>query len=449
MVTRSSLARSTLACLLVVPLSAAACGEDQGGAPASGAGGSPSADPGGGGSPLGGFGGNGDGGKAGQAEHAGEAGKAASAGGPVAGAAGHERGGMPAQGGVGGQGDAGAAGGGDPQASSHGDPFTIKGAGFGTKPDNNVGNYAFFGRHHLAARFTDFDNAKQAEPATNSRAGWEEHLDGIFPIVTSTDFNAEATASGATVQLAGGPTPSGRWLKRQITQSIRDKYPSNVRLRNWNLWATNEYRPQMYVSVYVNLSKVVEPGKFLRFYFTDAEVPHTNVWTAKLGAQFTARTESSAGGLPGIYADPPAQYVDDTWARFEILADFENDSLAFYADGIQLKDSSRGYDGDLSGWLGKSAKIDYFLLSNTIEMNGEAGEFVGHAMPYLDFSFKRIELADAAVWEQRTRAVVQPPTSWSDGEVSITVNQGPFPDLKGKFLFYLEGTKAIPLGALP
>ncbi|MDC3959953.1 hypothetical protein [Polyangium jinanense] len=333
--------------------------------------------------------------------------------------------------------------------SRHGDDFTIHGTGFGAKVDSNAGDHRFLGKRHLVARFSDFDNATSAEPAENTKEGWRAHLDGIYPILTSTDFNAAATASGATLELSGGPTRSGRWLQRRITQEIRDAYPQNYRLRNWNLWDTNEYHPQMYLSCYVNLSTTEEPGKYFRFYWTDSSVINHNVWTALQGSTLTARAEGSNDGMPGIYADPPASYQDNTWIRYEILADFENDVISFYANGQMLKDASRGYTGEISGWLGTGGKIDYFLLSNTVDMDGDAGEFLGHAMPYLDFSFERIELADAPVWENRTQSVIQVPTRWTDTEIDIVVNQGTFADLSDKHLFLLKGMTATYLGPLP
>lgn len=331
---------------------------------------------------------------------------------------------------------------------SHGSRYTIQAANLGSKADHNVGNYRYQGQRHLLARFSDFDNAGAATPAANTKAGWQAHLDGIYPILTSTDFNALATASGATVEASGGVTPSGRWLKRRITQGVRDQFPSNYRLRNWNLWDTRGYQAQMYFTGYVNLSSINAPGKYYRFYWTDSSNANNNVWTAKEGGSMTARAEGANTGVPGIYSDAPVRYQSNTWVRYEILADFANDRVSFYADGKPLMDTSRGYTGVNTGWLGVGGKLDYFLLNNTVEMDGEAGEFVGHAMPYLDFSFKRIELADAADWSRRTDAVVQVPTRWANGSVDIVVNQGRFANLEGKHLFLLDGMQATYLGPL-
>ncbi|EJE51922.1 hypothetical protein containing chitin-binding domain type 3 [Acidovorax sp. CF316] len=331
---------------------------------------------------------------------------------------------------------------------AHGRPYSIIGSSLGSKADHNAGGYTFFGQRHLLARFTDFGSATGQAPAANTKAAWRTHLDGIYPILTSTDFNAQATESGATLELSGGTTPSGRWLKRSITQATRDRYPSSYRLRNWNLWDTNAYYPQMYYTGYINLSTIDAPGKYLRFYWTDSSNPNRNVWTAKEGGSLTARAEGANTGVPGIYSDAPVRYTDNTWMRYEILADFANDKVAFYANGKLLTDVSRNYTGENTGWLGVGGKLDYFLLNNTVEMNGDLGEFIGHAMPYLDFSLRRIELADAPQWEQRTDAVVQVPTRWDNGQVDIVINQGRFPDLNHKHLFLLNGMQATYLGPL-
>lgn len=337
-----------------------------------------------------------------------------------------------------------------PQAAAiaHGGTYTITGVNLGTKADHNSGNYHYQGQRHLLARFSDFDNATTPVPATNTKSGWQAHLDGIFPTTVATDFNAFASESGATVESSGGVTPSGRWLKRRITQTVRDRFPSNSGLRNWNLWETLGYKPQMYYSGYVNLSSIDKPGKYFRFFWKDSSNANYNVWTAKEGATLTARAEGANDGVPGLYADRPVAYQANTWIRYEILADFANDRISFYADGKVLTDVSRNYTGVNTGWLGTGGKLHYFLLNNTVDMNGEAGEFIGHAMPYLDFSFRRIELADSPNWASRTDAVVQVPTRWEDGRIDIVVNQGRFANLENKHLFLLNGMQATYLGPL-
>lgn len=330
----------------------------------------------------------------------------------------------------------------------HGGSFTIAGVNLGVKADHNTGNYSYHGQRHLLARFSDFDSANTAEPANNTKAGWQAHLDGVFPTTVATDFNAFARESGATVQGSGGVTQSGRWLKRSITQSVRDRFPGNHGLRNWNLWDASGYRPQMYYSGYVNLSTIHAPGKYLRFYWAESSNANHNVWTAKEGGSLTARAEGAVTGVQGIYSDAPVRYQPNTWIRYEILADFANDRISFYADGKVLTDVSRNYTGVNTGWLGVGGKLRYFLLNNTVDMNGDAGEFIGHAMPYLDFSFQRIELADSPNWASRTDAVVQVPTRWESGRIDIVVNQGRFADLRDKHLFLLDGMQATYLGPL-
>ena len=330
----------------------------------------------------------------------------------------------------------------------HGGSFTITGASLGTKADHNTGNYSYEGQRHLLARFTDFGNASGNAPASNTKAGWQAYLDGIYPIQGSTDFNASAGASGATLEPSGGVTPSGRWLKRNITQSVRDQFPNNYRMRNWNLWDTNGYQPQMYYSGYVNFSTAKASGKFLRFFWTESSNINNNVWTSMGKGELAARAESSLGGVPNLYADPPVGYKANTWIRYEILADFANDKISFYADGKPLTDVAHGYTGVNTGWLGVNGKLDYFLLGNTVDTNGDLGEFLGHAMPYLDFSFQRIELADSPNWASRSDAVVQVPTRWDNGRIDIVVNQGRFANLENKHLFLLNGMQATYLGPL-
>lgn len=335
----------------------------------------------------------------------------------------------------------------------HGDLKSITVTGSGSKSDFNSGNYTFAGHRHLHLRFTDFDTAAAATPSSNTKAGWQAHLQGIYPIKTSNDFNDQATASGATLELTGGPTHSGKWLKRQATNAIKALYPSNWRLRNWNLLDNSGYKSYLYVSFYLQTFDNDDTGKWYRMYWR-RDLPSTDpkysssIWHAKTnGGQYTWRVEWSGNGELGGYADQSLTSTGQ-WNRIELLFDFDNDTYQTIINGKTLTDSSRNYFGTIAGQLGLNSQITYALLGNTLEPMAEDGHHVGWAMPYVDHSSKRIELADNATWSLRTKSVVQPVKSWTSGNVEFIINQGDFADLNNKHIFYLDGTTATYIGTL-
>jgi hypothetical protein len=330
----------------------------------------------------------------------------------------------------------------------HGALRIISGSGFGTKADNNAGSYDFLGSTHIVARATDFDNAPTAVPAANTKAGWQANCDGIYPIITSKDFNVDSVASEATLEMSGGPTVSGKWLRRRVDEDVGILFPSNSRLRNFNLWDTNEFHGQVYVSFYMFSFNAFQPGKFSRMFWTGGTIDNKNIWFAKPDVALTGRAEHSGGGTDTIFIDN-ITYTDQTWTRMEMLYDFDLDEIRVIQDGVVTTDVSLGYNGVYTEFLGTGGLIDYYLLGNTMDecLNSEPYYF-GWAQPYMDFSHKRIELTDHATWGSETKKVIQIPTGWSDTRIDIVINQGDFDNLDGKYLHVVDVNTSIYSEAL-
>lgn len=335
---------------------------------------------------------------------------------------------------------------------SHGEVQKITVVGAGARADNNSGNYTFAGHRHMHHRFTDLEKAISNEPASNTQAGWKAHLDGIYPIVVATDFNAKSRESGATVEMTGGPTPSGKWLKRQLTQQIAAQFPNNYRLRNFNLSdndGVTSARDALYVSFYLQTFEDDDTGKFFRMFLKNSpNYPKTtNFYPSKMprSREFTWRTEGNGDGWPAGYADQTFP-INQQWNRIELLFDFVTDRYALLVNGVLLTDVSRGYAGWIAGQLGTRAMHDYSLLGNTIAPFAEDGHHMGWAQPHMDFSLKRIEIADSANWATKTRSVFQPIKSWTNDTIEFIVNRGDFADLENKHVFYVNGTDVVYVG---
>jgi hypothetical protein len=340
-----------------------------------------------------------------------------------------------------------------PTPIEHGSLRKIAVTNAGTKEDYNSGNYLFNGHKHINLRFTDFDQATSPLPANNTKAGWQSYLDGIYPIMTSDDFNSASVASGATVELTGGPSPSGKWLKKQSSEAIKALFPSNHRLRNWNLFDNVGFKPAVYVSFYLQTFSGDDAGKPFRMYW-HRDLPSadskysTSFWMGKpIGSSYTWRVEWAGNGELGGYGDQQFT-IDGQWNRVELLFDFVADTHAILVNGKLLTDVSRSYNGVINGQLGVNSAVRYALLGNTIDPMLEDGHHMGWAQPYADFSLKRIEIADSSDWSTKTKSVVQPVKSWAPNEIEFIINRGDFADLNNKHIFLLDGLNATYLGAL-
>jgi len=327
--------------------------------------------------------------------------------------------------------------------------FTV--TGFGDKTDYNSGAYDFQGSTHMQLRNTDFDEASTAIPAANTEAGWKAHLDGLYPILTSDDFNINAAADGATLELTGGPTQSGKYLQRKST--------GGNRLRNWNVLQNDTtFRPFLYVSCLIHMP-LLDSGKYIRTYWVqDGNDPDTNnVYLSK------ATDEQPAWNVEANFDSWQSGYGDQTglpwgdWIRVEQFINFTTGQYWHRIDGRLITDTSRGFNGPATtdGQVGTSKVLNYHLNGNTLDLQTSATDFVGWAGQYTDYSNKRIELADNAVWANRTKSVPQSINSVTDNgatsSVQIRVDQGDHANLTGKHLFFLGGANgdtAVYIGAL-
>lgn len=262
--------------------------------------------------------------------------------------------------------------------------------------------------------------------------------------------------AGALLKTSGGPTVSGRYLTREITSSVVSLYPSSYRLRNFNLITNSGYKSALYVSFYFLTQAGADLGKLFRVYWdTNASYPKSqNYWLSiKADGTFVARVEGASDGYTPLYTDKvfTSSEIQNVWNRFEILIDFDNDRHTFLINGQQMTDVSNGYTGWVTGQLGAGRVLDYVLLGNTVDTRIENSQWFSWAMPYADFSLKRIEIADSNVWANKTQSVVQVPTSWvNNGDGTTTVqfvpNRGVMSDLNNKWVYYVDGIDATLIG---
>lgn len=350
----------------------------------------------------------------------------------------------------------------DPAAAPfHGQLREVTFAGSGSKPNYNTNGRTFGGHIHRLPRFTDFESAITAIPASNTLSGWQNACDDFYPILTSTQFNVNAAAASATLEMTGGPTPSGKYFRRQIT-AAGDVLSGSNRLHNFSLWPTAGYQDLIHISYYL-YCEGDDPGigKDFRIYWTGGSPNNNkNMWAGRVLEQFTARAEYSGGSdsLP-LYSD---ESIPGTgWFRRDIFLDAGNGVAWLYVNGILLTDASNSLTGEITDWIGAGAVIDYILLGNTVDSGRQGSEgsytyndhYIGWAQPRMDFSWKRLEIANNSDYSLATQKSIVIDTEWVDnGDGTVTVpyivNQGTMPDLDGMYLFEMNLMTPTLLGAL-
>jgi len=90
-------------------------------------------------------------------------------------------------------------------------------------------------------------------------------------------------------------------------------------------------------------------------------------------------------------------------------------------------------------WLGRYLGNHGGTLSNTL--------FYDEV--YLDDSWARVEIGNEATWSACTHRETQIPSAWSDGSVTITVNQGTFTDGAGAYLYVTDSAGVVNAAGYP
>ena len=57
---------------------------------------------------------------------------------------------------------------------------------------------------------------------------------------------------------------------------------------------------------------------------------------------------------------------------------------------------------------------------------------------YVDKTRARVEIGNSSTWSGCSHREIQIPSAWSSGSVTVTVNQGPFADSSGAYLYVVD-----------
>ena len=306
-------------------------------------------------------------------------------------------------------------GGGVPRRSGfvHGQPFTITGSGFGTRPNYNTDARTWQGVPHLHFAFTDFASAlRGTQAATDFKAAFG----GFTPHNLLLDDGDAVTNSGNKIE-TGGPSQSGRYYRRYYD-------------------GTNRYTAGMRADA----SGFTYPG--------------TEIWICKSRFEGTItgriaksiRATYGTGGADGDYWLAPMSGGPEQAAGFsESNAEFENGAAVYttlYATTaewarlmfVRTETTQRIYVGTtLTEWYASGLQpprsslswiesawglpVEY-IFGSQMEEAATSVEGQLFADIYIDFTPARIEVVQGSVRE------VQILTAWAPTAISGVFNRG-------------------------
>lgn len=321
----------------------------------------------------------------------------------------------------------------------HGDTLTVSGAAFGNRSNFNDSGFTFLSEQFLNLAFGYFDSAPvDGSPQSTFQQAWG----GWYP--KNGGFTGSAAQDGLTVE-AGGPSQSGNFG--------RARYQSG-RLVGFSV-------PQSGGKEHYSSFKIRHPstsshgGKFWRRYMNTrpgASNPY-NIYLDRgngPGGSGIRITDEYQAGLGASDLTPAAgaqnaSFASDVWHHFEVVSD---DGITYnvYKDGellefassqlSQTSDVQAGYSGDNPG--GRTLDIINMVQNINVNSGENPTDWFDVADMFVDATTKRIVLTDSAVYADRTETEPQIPIAWSDGSVTVVINQGGMSSLSGKFLWFVD-----------
>ncbi|NUO50543.1 MAG: hypothetical protein HOV80_16935 [Polyangiaceae bacterium] len=298
-----------------------------------------------------------------------------------------------------------------------GQALTLSGSGFGTRVDfNDIGD-EWSGSHHLAFRFTDFEDGALEN-------------DGFYP------QKSDSPWSPSTEELAildGGPTGSSKYLRRAYTDGEVGGISADF----------NGAGDQLYTSFKFMMPPDTQSGKLWRMWADD---PQNDIFLSSGCSDYYLRGASECGasscaGAETEWGEGP-ELTAGTWHRVEVWADATTGTFTTWIDG-QVAWSK-------DNWLATSLSLDGHTIDFPNMIDDETRDpdcpplgSYNYDDIYVDFTQARVELGDMPTWSASTLKEVQIPTSWADGSVEVRVSTGPFADGKTVYAYVVAADGSV------
>jgi hypothetical protein len=278
----------------------------------------------------------------------------------------------------------------------------------------------------------------------------------VTPVRWDTVENQSAysgLSNGASV-----PTGSGKpWgMQNELGNGSETKY--NSTLAEQRGISTANYKTSN--STYGYLGNLALPSGSNKLYISWWWKPSVSTGTITGGdhsSKFTRLSNSSNPGNPNVETFSWTQqesyvysgsYTPEVWASWngtgnawnfqEVWFDSANHKFTTRVNGVAVNNNVT--------WSG-SWNFDYIWMIGW-DGGGNSPPAITSYMDdiYVDNSFQRVMVGNASTYSASTKFEMQPPASWSDGQIQIMVNKGGFDTNSTAYLYVVDASGNVSAG---
>jgi len=322
---------------------------------------------------------------------------------------------------------------------SHGSMVTITGIGFGTKSSGTP------------ALYDDFESGASGNK-----------IAGNSPVYGPT---------WGSFTIIAGKDPEYSTAKLRTTFSTRSSWHDFVTSGNYNssLSTGQQHNPFYYISFWWNYkrtttvrSRNVKPWEAFGTGPTNFPGMYTGMGNPDFGdGGIRNSVQDVDGGCPAadstLFGSTNIEAIEDEWVRFEMLVkqstpnNFDGE-FTYYTHRpnaaspvIRLEGQDLTYRTRCGNFAINRLFFGYYYdNSDTIPAGPtEPRANVYTDEIYVDNTWQRVEIGDAATFANSTHREIQIPSAWSNGSVMITVNRGSFSNLDNVYLYVVDANENV------
>lgn len=312
---------------------------------------------------------------------------------------------------------------------NHGSTLTITGTGFGTKG--------------VAAplKYDDFEGGVYGNDVGN---GWL--IDCAGPGGTHGECN---------------PDYSNRKLRTNSTLSARARFFGNGNTEVWESSIWLQVAPPALKHIYLDYwtqttninANYPDNQKLFRIHAV-AGSPNLyfNIYCDDGATSHLSQDQTTDVGLFHRYFNSTPPLFRNNWRHLQGY--FEQSSVATYDGTARFWVDSRNYVNDLGNWINSSTaypgdwnRIFFGNFSQTPGSGQNCGvrdtAYIYMDNVYCDTTQAHVEIGDGNTYDACTVREIQPPTSWIDTAINVTLNRGAWSDFNGKYVYVIDRTGAV------
>jgi len=319
-------------------------------------------------------------------------------------------------------------------AGVHDGVMTISGSGFGTKSPA------------APIRWETFEDGTVGENVTTT-GYWSAETPARTLFDDDTHIPTRHAHSGKHIHWGGLSEPTG----------TRSFYKDNVGFASTkkayvNLWLYMDFVsgvPELSQGWQLKLFRIqggpshAEPPYFINNVMTLDEVT-VSYWVVPIYHN-PSIWPGSGWMREGYWVNMAMEYKDSSTVG-------SADGAAHFYSSYAPPSGGTYYKGSRTGIVTRhddvTACVDCLMMGYLLVNGGDAANTYWDDV-YIDKSWARVEIGDAATYATCTHREVQIPSVWSSSSVTVTVNQGSFPDEQQGYLYVVDETGSVNSSGYP